>query len=229
MDLRRFQSNLSTINAHSGRNQWEKSRNIACVLTAECTYRVLCVLAWLRDLSIHHSPWSAVSRGEDGSSKLGPCGQIRLPLSCVWHRRWISVSPTTQTSEDPWSIWAGDAFTSPPLRFTLCPLLGHCLTRRVWGQYFPLSSWEREGGSWGGRVAQKEGGYQCTAASCDEAVKGEAVDGFTLKTNIIAFCYFELVSQVSRWPHSPEAVDLCVCASDISTVKHSHIWSETMH
>lgn len=58
-------------------------------------------LGWQQDLPIHHSPWSAVSRGEDGSSKLGPCRQIRLPLSCVWHRRWISVSPSTQTSEHP--------------------------------------------------------------------------------------------------------------------------------
>lgn len=70
----------------------------------------------------------------------------------------------------------GDAFTSPPLRFTLYPLLGHCLTRRVWGQYFPLSAREGvdecvcvcEGGT-------KEGGYQCSAASSDEAVKVEAV------------------------------------------------------
>ncbi len=96
--------------AHFRHSCCEKAETLSvcsCQIHTYRTYQVLCVLGWLRDLSIHHSPWSAVSRGEDGSSKLGPCGRIQLPLSCVWHRRWISVSPTTQTSEDPWSIWAG--------------------------------------------------------------------------------------------------------------------------
>lgn len=91
------------------------------------------------------------------------------------------MSPTTQTSEDPPAqSGPGDAFTSPPLRFTLYPLLGHCLTRRVWGQYFPLSACLGGGGvrEWGvGRGVTKEGGYQCSAASSDEAVKVEAVEG----------------------------------------------------
>lgn len=94
----------------------------------QCSFRKSCLCVhvryisdisgalWLRDLPIHHSPRSAVSRGEDGSSKLGPRGRIRLPLSCVWHRRWVSVSPTTQTSEDPPAqSGPGVAFTSPPL------------------------------------------------------------------------------------------------------------------
>lgn len=94
----------------------------------QCSFRKSCLCVhvryisdisgalWLRDLPIHHSPRSAVSRGEDGSSKLGPRGRIRLPLSCVWHRQWVSVSPTTQTSEDPPAqSGPGVAFTSPPL------------------------------------------------------------------------------------------------------------------
>lgn len=104
--------------------------SLKCSLAAinQCSFRKSCLCVhvryisdisgalWLRDLPIHHSPRSAVSRGEDGSSKLGPRGRIRLPLSCVWHRRWVSVSPTTQTSEDPPAqSGPGVAFTSPPL------------------------------------------------------------------------------------------------------------------
>lgn len=132
--------------------------------------------------SIHHSPWSAVSRGEDGSSKLGPCGRIWLPLSCVWHRRWISVSPSPQTSEDPRSIWARDAFTLPPLRFMLCPLLGHCLTERVWGSVF---STIHLGGGSGGVCA-------CVRRRCQFTALWKRCSYFSQR--VTKFALFQLVT-----------------------------------
>lgn len=54
--------------------------------------------------------------------------------------------PLKAAEAPPCSLWApGDAFTSPPLRFTLYLLLGHCLGPAcAGGQYFPLSA--RPGG-----------------------------------------------------------------------------------
>lgn len=75
--LSKVSENNSSHLAHFRHARCERAETppaCSCQIHTYRTYRVLCALARLRDLSIHHSPWSAVSRGEDGSSKLGPCG-----------------------------------------------------------------------------------------------------------------------------------------------------------
>lgn len=62
------------------------------------TYRVLCGYVTSPFITPHGQ---LSAEGGDGSSRLGPRGRIRLPLSCVWHWRWVSVSLVTRTSEDP--------------------------------------------------------------------------------------------------------------------------------
>lgn len=122
---------------------------------------------------LHSSlPMVSCQQRVDGSRKLGPCKQIWLPLSCVWHRRWISVSATTQICEDPRSVWARDAFTSQPLRLMRCLLLGDCVLS-VRGvsicRYLPRRGWRRVCECWG-----RCGVRSVLAASSHDAVNTEA-------------------------------------------------------
>lgn len=71
---------------------------------------------WLAVWPIHSSVLM-VSCQREGKMEVVTWGpwQIQLPLSCVWHREWISVSPLlkqTKIPEDPYPSRLGDAFTS---------------------------------------------------------------------------------------------------------------------